>query len=710
MRLLAPRLAAVLAAAALAFGASATAQSDPTRFVFVPFDADASIEALGLAVPSVLQHAFNELDDVYAPPVGDAGLVLQRLVAAGRDDVLELLTAAFDADVLVLGRVSGSEELAIELVVVVDGVERTARVEGRLGDLAGLWTAAADAVLREADRTPPAPERAALLAVLGDAPSLPSLGPLATAAARLPGVRVDQLEAAVALDPDSAWARSELARTRVLAGDVAAALVDADAAVALRSSVEILTTQGLVRLVAGDDAAAAEAFAAALEHNPAHAVALVGLAQTAPAAERAALLARATAAAPRQVDAQLGLASLQTSASGAIQALRSAADRLPDSPSVLAALVDVTVEAGDARGALDLLRAAAARPIGRTPAAYTVAGRLPESVAGDALAFVREGIALFPEASDLRLLEAELLRRSGDAAGSEASLRAAVEANPDSIPDVRALARLLADRGAGEEAQALWATVADRAPDGVLTSAELDLAAGRSRAALATLEPIVAAGGADADLRTLYGIALGRVGRVEEARAVLGSVLQDAPDATLAARALALLDEQGRVAGEADLELGAEAATVFERGLTALELGEFARAADAFAEARAIEDAGLLAFYEGYARQRAGDPRSAIAAYEAARAVLGEQDVLLNNLGYAHLQVGRFDRAFDALTAAIAANPSNARAHLNLGLTYYASSRFGEAVAAVDRALELDPTLEASAADTIADARARAAR
>jgi tetratricopeptide (TPR) repeat protein len=709
MRLLAPRLAAVLTAVALAFGASATAQDDPTRFVFVPFDADASIEALALAVPAVLQHAFNELDGTYAPPVGDAGLVLQRLIDAGRDDALELLAAAFDADVLVLGRASGSEALVLELVVVVDGEERTARVEGRLGDLTALWTAAADAVLRAADRAPSSADRAALLDVLGDAPSLPSLGPLATAAARLPGVRVDQLEAAAALDPSSAWARSELARTRVLAGDAARAVADADEAVALRPSVEVLTTQGVVRLVAGDATGAATAFTAALERNASHAVALVGLAQTVPAAERAALLARAAAAAPRQVDAQLGLASLQTSASGAIQALRRAAESLPDSPSVLAALVDVTVGAGDARGALDLLRAVAGRPLGRTPAAYTAAGRLPESVAGDALAFVREGVALFPEASDLRLLEAELLRRSGDAVGSEAALRAAVDANPDSITDVRALARLLAERGAGEEAQALWATVADRAPDAALTSAELDLASGRSRAALATLEPLVAAGGADVDLRTLYGIALGRVGRVDEARAALTAVLQDEPDAILAARALALLEEQGRVTGETALELGPDAAAAFERGLTALELGEFARAADAFAEARSLQDEGLLAFYEGYARQRAGDPRSAIAAYDAARTTLGDQDVLLNNLGYAHLQVGRFDRALDALTAAVAANPGNARAHLNLGLTYYATGRFGEAVASFDRALELDPTLEASAADAIADARERAA-
>ena len=82
----------------------------------------------------------------------------------------------------------------------------------------------------------------------------------------------------------------------------------------------------------------------------------------------------------------------------------------------------------------------------------------------------------------------------------------------------------------------------------------------------------------------------------------------------------------------------------------------------------------------------------------------------MNNLGYAHLQVGRFDRALDTLRSAVTANPSNARAHLNLGLTLYAGSRFDEAVAAFDRALELDPTLEASASDAIADARARAAR
>jgi tetratricopeptide (TPR) repeat protein len=255
----------------------------------------------------------------------------------------------------------------------------------------------------------------------------------------------------------------------------------------------------------------------------------------------------------------------------------------------------------------------------------------------------------------------------------------------------------------------VWATVAERAADADLVRAELDLAAGRARAALATLEPSVLAGEADLDRRTLYGIALGRIGRIDEARDVLTAVLNEAPDADLATRALALLEERGRVAGDADLALSGEAAASFERGLGALEAGEFARAAEAFAAARALGDAGLLAFYEGYALQRAGDTRAAVVAYEAARVELGDLDVLLNNLGYAHLQLGRFDRALTTLEAALATNPDSARAHLNIGLVYYGTNRFGEAVAAFDRALALDPSLEASAAAVIADARRRAA-
>jgi tetratricopeptide (TPR) repeat protein len=702
---------AALIAAALALATAASAQTSPQRIVFFPFETSDSVEAFGLAFPAALQRALNEIDGVYVPPVGDAGVALQRLLAGGTEDALPILSEAFGADALVLGRVIGSDAVALELVVLVDGEERTARIEGRVNDLPALWRAAADRVIATVELTPSVADVAAVRAVLGDAPSLPSLVPVGAAAARLPNARLDQLDAAASLDEGSAWVRSELARAAALAGQTERATAAAAYATATLPAAEHAAIEGVVRLVAGDEEGARTAFEAALARNPAHAVALVGLAQTtADPATRAELLARAIDASPRLVEAQVGLAGLQSTPAAAVQALRRASERLPDSPSVLTALVDATLAAGDPRGALDLLRSAAARPLGRTPTAYGVAGRLPDAVLEDALTFVREGTERFPDALDLRRLEADLLRRSGDDAAAVAVLRQIVEAQPRSLEDVTALATLLAARGEGDEAQALLAGVADLDPDADVRAAEVDLAAGRARSALATLEPAITAGAEDVARRTLYGIALGRVGRVDEAQATLRAVLEDAPDAALAARALALLEEQGRIADGADLALEGEAATAFEQGLGALETAEYVRAADAFARARTFGDAGLLAFYEGYARQRAGDPRGAIAAYEAARADLEGNDVVLNNLGYAHLQVGRLDRALDVLRAAVEANPENARAHLNLGLAQYGSNRFSEAVASFDRALALDPTLEESAAGTIEDARARAAR
>ncbi|MDF1522998.1 MAG: hypothetical protein P1P87_09295, partial [Trueperaceae bacterium] len=586
MRPLAPRsLVALLATAALALGSLGVAQTEPQRLLLLPFDADDSVAALALATPAALQRALNEIDGVYVGPIGDGAAALQRLVDAGDDDVLTHLAEAFGAQAVVLGRIVGSDALALELVVVVDGAERTSRLEGRLDDLAGWWRLAAERIAADAGLEVSSDDRSALRTVLGDAPSLPSLGPVGAASARLPGTRVDALASAAALDAGSAWVRAELARALALAGDRDQAIAVALEAVALSRTVENLATLGVVQLVLGDAPAAAATFEEALTHNPSHAIALVGLAQTAAPADQALLLARAVAAAPRQIEAHLRLAALQTSSAGAIQTLRRAAERLPDSGSVLTALVDATLAAEDPRGALDLLRLAAARPLGRTPVAYAVAVRLPQVVADGALGFVREGIALFPGSADLRRAEAELLRRAGDPAGAEAALRAAVEADPTSVADVLAFARVLAERGAGDEAQAVWATVADQAADADLVRAELDLAAGRARAALATLEPSVLAGEADVDRRTLYGIALGRIGRIDEARDVLTAVLDEAPDAELATRALALLEERGRVATDADLALSGEAAASFERGLGALETGEFARAAEAFAAA-----------------------------------------------------------------------------------------------------------------------------
>ncbi|MBW6455991.1 MAG: tetratricopeptide repeat protein, partial [Trueperaceae bacterium] len=446
-----------------------------------------------------------------------------------------------------------------------------------------------------------------------------------------------------------------------------------------------------------------------------------GLARAGVGPERAAeLLEAAIAAAPRLVDAHLALAELQTTPARVIQVLRRASAWLPDSAALQLALVDAALDAGDARGAIDLLRSAAGDPVGRRPAIYLLAARLPAELARDALAFAREGRDVFPDDADLRRLEIDLLRAAGDAAGAAAALGAWVETGSAPLREVVAFAEALASQGRIDEAQAWLATVADADDDADLRSARIELAAGRARAALTTLEPRVAAGEADALRRTLYAIALGRVGRTDEANAMLEDVVRSAgaPEAdartleagALAERALTVLADQRQVSGADAVALSPEASTAFEQGLFALENGDVLTARDAFARARGLDDVGLLAFYEGYARQVLGDPRGAIVAYQAARDELGDNDVLLNNLGYAQLQVGRLDLALETLRLALEANPANARAHLNLGLTFYGLSRFTDAADAFDEALARDPTLAGVAGSVIDDARRRAGR
>jgi len=713
-------LIAALAGLWLAMAGAAHAQAGPQRIVLLPFDAEGSVEALGLAFPGALQRALNEIDGVYVPVVGDAAVVAQRVADAG-GDVLAEVRRVFAADAVVLGRVRGSDTLTIDVVVSPQtGEELTTTASGRLGDLAAAWQATAEGVLELLGVAPGLADLAAVRRVLADVPSLPSLGPVGAAAARVPGVRLDQLEAAAALDPDSSWVASELARVAAVEGDLERALVVAERAVELGAQAETHALLGMVRLARGDPAARA-AFEAALAANPDHGVALAGLARTGVDPARAAeLLEAAVAAAPRLVDAHLALAELQTSPARVIQVLRRASAWLPDSAAVQLAVVDAALDAGDARGAIELLRLAVGDPVGRRPAIYLLAARLPAEVAGDALAFAREGREAFPEDADLRRLEIDLLRATGDAAAAAAALGEWVASGTAPSREVVAHAEALASQGRLEEAQTWLATVADADGDADLRAARIELAAGRARAALTTLEPSVAAGDADALRRALYGIALGRIGRVEEATGLLDEVVRDAAapaaDARtqeageLAQRALAVLADQRRVAGSDAVALSPEASTAFEQGLFALENGDMETARDAFARARGLEDQGLLAFYEGYAQQVLGDPRAAIAAYQVARDDLGDNDVLLNNLGYAQLQVGRLDLALETLREALSLNPDNARAHLNLGLTLYGLSRFGDAADAFDAALALDPSLAAVAGSVIEDARRRSGR
>jgi|GEM_PF-5532518 len=64
--------------------------------------------------------------------------------------------------------------------------------------------------------------------------------------------------------------------------------------------------------------------------------------------------------------------------------------------------------------------------------------------------------------------------------------------------------------------------------------------------------------------------------------------------------------------------------------------------------------------------------------------------------------------ALSHLRRAVAANDGNAQAHLNLGLVQMTLQNYAQALAELERAVELDPDLGPTLAELIATARERA--
>jgi tetratricopeptide (TPR) repeat protein len=85
-----------------------------------------------------------------------------------------------------------------------------------------------------------------------------------------------------------------------------------------------------------------------------------------------------------------------------------------------------------------------------------------------------------------------------------------------------------------------------------------------------------------------------------------------------------------------------------------------------------------------------------------------DSDIILNNIGYAYVQLGRYDLALENLSKAVTLNANNANANLNLGLTNYNLNRFAEAVKYFDAATALQPNQPELVQKVIADAKAKA--
>lgn len=698
-----------LAAVVLAPLAMAQGPTVQARVAVLPFDVDASVQAYQLGLPAALQHALNQLPGVYAPPVGDTALVANK-AADAEQDALAVVGRLFDATAVVTGQVaSGGGGVRATLAVTVGGATTTVEAQG--SDPAGLAQDVAVAVARLVRPNVTNAELDAVRAAARQTPSVPSLGPTGVAASGLPGARVADLATAAELDASSAWVHVQHARALALAGALTEAADAARVAIGLApDDAEAQATAGVVFEAAGATDEAADAFARALSVNPAHAVALAGRAALAAAddANASADLQAAIDAYPRFVDAYLRLADRQPDPQRALQTMRRAEAYAPESVLLRGSVMQRLIDAGDARGALAYLQQTLGEPLARSAAMYALARRLPSSVAAEGLRLVDAGQQLYPDSTELVVAEADLLLQSGRDDEAEALLGPLFTQNPSNVSVGNLLAVAQARRGDVDAARRTFESLRGEGADVDRALAELYLAAGRSAAALAVLEPLAAAAPDDAGVQALYGTALVRMGRLDEGAAALATALQLEPGQPLASRSLALLEQQRQLTGEADIVFGEEAGAAFQQGLYALDVEDYAAAAQAFARSREIEENPLAAFYHGYARQLLGETRAAVADYQTALESFPDSDIVLNNLGYAQLELGRFDLALDYLRRAVAANPENARAHLNLGLARFAIGRYDDAITSFEEAARLDPSLTGTTDQLIANARERA--
>src|SRR5690625_2790923 len=446
----------------LLLGAAASAQS-PLRLLVLPFDAADVADNYGLGLAAGIQRAFNSLEGVFVPSLGDAALLTGRLAdISGTDELLGSLVELFSADAVVSGSVApaGSE---LEVTVALSGPRfpEGKQVKNTVPAVSStVMRTTVETIIQELGMSVDSTVQTRLDTLTGQAPSASALGPVGLATARLPAGTAE-LQAALETDAGSGWMQSEYARALMLAGNAEEALAASERALELNpDDTEALLNHGIILTRLGQPAEAAAAYDRILELNSWHATALTGRALVRPDDSGAVRsLERAVDAAPRMAEAWLELVALAPDEGRARQLLRRATTHLPESVQLHRSFMRRTLAAGSPQAALDYLRQTAARPLAASPALYSLALELPDGVAEEALALAREGRSAFPDSSLPGLAEAQLLRRAGRTDEALTALTALRTEWPDDAEVTNQLAITLATAGRTSEARELFESV-----------------------------------------------------------------------------------------------------------------------------------------------------------------------------------------------------------------------------------------------------------
>lgn len=295
--------------------------------------------------------------------------------------------------------------------------------------------------------------------------------------------------------------------------------------------------------------------------------------------------------------------------------------------------------------------------------------RLMTGDAVEARALADRALAADGGALDAMIADGLVSTAEGDLARALASYDKAAKAYPGNLAALTGKAGVLGDMGRTDAMDAVIASLPDSDPDG--TVAYLKARSAAARGAWEKVRETLQANEAKLDKRddaaVLYAQALTALGQPEQARARLAPILSRHPENLLVRREMA----KAQMAGH-------DPAGAVET-LKALARSKDASADDLRLLARAARDAGdpALATYEARARfpspralgaaltagdaaMRAGNWGNAIKAYDEIMAVTdGKNALVLNNLAWAHSQIGNADKAVDYAQRAYKVAPDN---------------------------------------------------
>lgn len=687
--------AAVLISSATGALAQNAESQQPITVVVAPFAGDADLLNARTMMAVNVTRALNAIPGVYAPGVGEATLLAGRAEQRGVDQARALIQR-FNADHLLVGNIQANgRNFSMVLQTAASDFEEDTSFEVSGASYAEL----ADAVIVEiAERLlPDTPDVALTNArkVAADWPGDDALGTVARSAARLSAESPEDLNLASTANPDVAVVYAELARASSLAGIHDEALRHATTAVELLPGDPTLwTLKAAVETRADDVDAARNSLAQAITLNPSYGEALQAIAALVPPAEAVQFARLAVNVNPRLLDAQLLIANAETGARS-LSRLRQIGYHIPEAVFIHERIVAIALEAGDVTGAIDYVRETARDRLAISPALFETLLNVPDDAVERALPVLEQAVAAFPDSANVMRTAARLLRRAGMA---ETAVDVIIERFGDRLEQAPQLANELAlallSLGRDQEARNLLTSAAESSLDVRYNLALAYLESGRPRAAADTVRSDINPEQEDASVWSLYALARLRSGNLDEAEASAMRALRiDASNTE--AQAVVQAVEDAREAGfTRPLNVDPEVRSLLELGLTRLEQSRHAEAVDALQEAyEQIGGDPFIAYHLGSALQRAGFPSDAVTYFEEALVASNGSPQVRNNLGFAWLQSGRFDRALEVFKALVEDAPEFARAHLNLALTYRALGLEAQAEASLDTALALDPSI-----------------